>query len=621
MSLSKKTIYVSILVSLWIIALLMWGVIIYSGKIVRFVQLFSEPKEEIVRSGEDIPQFLKLPDGFSASIFAENLISPRVMTYDPAGNLIVSITSQGRVVALPDKDGDGVADETVTVADGLSSPHGLAMRCADSCELYVGETDKVSVYDYEAANLKATNKRKIVDLPGGGHYTRSILFTRLPSPAAQAVGGQVPAPNDNKLLISVGSSCNVCNEEDSRRAKILVANADGSDLKEFARGLRNAVFMTIHPVTGKIWATEMGRDLLGDDIPPDEINIIEEGKNYGWPICYGKNIHDGEFDKNVYFRNPCMEPFETPSHIDIQAHSAPLGIAFVPEDPPSPPAADSDGRGGWPQEYWFNAFVAYHGSWNRSVPTGYKIVRYKLDTEGAYLSEEDFITGWLQSDGSVLGRPADILVQPGGVMFISDDKAGVIYRVVYKGKKISTEAKDKLNLIRIANVIDGATIKSPFVVRGEARGYWFFEASFPMRLYDGNGKEIAVAIAQAEGEWMTENFVPFSAELKFVAPATKDGVLVFQKDNPSGLPEYDDEVRIPVTFDPPAGEKPPQHAVGSCRATGCSGQVCSDKDVVTTCEFRQEYACYQKAKCERQATGECGWTQTAELASCLHGAQ
>lgn len=589
MSLSKKTIYVSILVSLWLIALLMWGAVIYSGKIVRLAQLFSKPKEGASQIYEgDITQLLKLPEGFSASIFAKNLVNPRAMAYDPAGNLIVSITSEGKVVALPDKDGDGIADELIIVAEGLSYPHGLAVRCTDSCELYVAETDNVSVYDYDVSNLKAINKRKIIDLPRGGHYTRSILF--------------MPAPDDNKLLISVGSSCNACNEEDLRRAKILVANADGSDLKEFAKGLRNAVFMAIHPVTGKIWATEMGRDLLGDNIPPDEINIIEEGKNYGWPICYGKNIHDDEFDKNVYFRNPCMEPFETSSHIDIQAHSAPLGLAFAPEE-------------GWPQEYWFNAFVAYHGSWNRSVPTGYKIVRYKLDAEGGYLGEEDFITGWLQKDGSVLGRPADILIQPGGVMFVSDDKAGVIYRIVYKRKELSTEAKDKLDLIRTTNVKDGTAIKSPFVVHGEARGYWFFEASFPVRLYDGNGEEIAVSIAQAEEEWMTENFVPFSAELKFAAPATKEGVLVLQKDNPSGLPEHDDELRIPVKFE----TNPSQSGVGACRATGCSGQFCSDKDVVTTCEFSPEYACYQKAKCERQATGDCGWTQTAELASCLGG--
>jgi len=169
----------------------------------------------------------------------------------------------------------------------------------------------------------------------------------------------------------------------------------------------------------------MGRDNIGDDLPPDEINIIENlstssGQNsipnFGWPICYGKNIHDSDFDKNVYIRDPCAD--KIPSHIDLQAHSAPLGLAFVPEE-------------GWLQDYWHNLFVAYHGSWNRSEPTGYKVVRIKLDSKGNYLGIEDFITGWLTKDGA-LGRPVDILVQPGGIMYITDDKAGVIYKVTYK---------------------------------------------------------------------------------------------------------------------------------------------------------------------------------------------
>jgi glucose/arabinose dehydrogenase len=181
--------------------------------------------------------------------------------------------------------------------------------------------------------------------------------------------------------------------------------------------------MVLHPVNGKVWATEMGRDLLGDDIPPDEVNIVEEGKNYGWPICYGKNIHDTDFDKNTYFRNPCMEPFEAASHIDLQAHSAPLGIAFIPEDPPA---------GGWPEDWWHNAIVAYHGSWNRTEPTGYKLVRLKTDASGRYRGIEDFITGWLAPNGA-LGRPVDVLIQPGGTMFVSDDKAGVIYRITRNG--------------------------------------------------------------------------------------------------------------------------------------------------------------------------------------------
>ena len=466
---------------------------------------------------------LKLPDGFSVSIFAKDLVNPRVLSYDPAGNLIVSITSEGRVVALPDKNGDGVADEIITVIDGLNRPHGLATRCTEKCELYIAETNQVAIYDYDVQNLKAVNKRKIIDLPGGGnHFTRTILF--------------MPAPNDHKLLTSVGSSCNVCNESYNWRAKILISNADGGDLKEFARGLRNTVFMAIHPVTGEIWGTEMGRDLLGDNLPPDEINIIQNSiPNFGWPTCYGKNIHDTNFDKNTYIRNPCMKPFETPSYLDIPAHSAPLGLTFIPEE-------------GWPQEYWYNLLVAYHGSWNRSAPTGYKIVRYKLDAQGNYLDEEDFISGWLTENGEVLGRPVDILIQPGGIIYVSDDKAGVIYRVVYNWQEKSARLEDKTDLIRVSSPKENDVIKSPIVISGEARGYWFFEADFPARLLDGNGKEIAISIARAQSNWMTEDFVSFLTEIKFEAPKTESGTLVLQKDNPSGLPEHADEVRIPIRF-------------------------------------------------------------------------
>ena len=376
----------------------------------------TSPPENIAEVINTTGMPLKLPAGFSISIFAKDLIAPRVIKFDPAGNLVASITSEGKVVVLPDKNGDGRADSEITILSGLNKPHGLAFKCdGDVCKLYVAETDKIVFYDYDKENLKAANKKKLTDLPSGaGHFTRTIEF----------------GP-DSRLYVSIGSSCNVCNETDSRRAKIFSMNADGGDFKEFARGLRNAVFFTWSYVDGRMWATEMGRDYLGDYLPPDEINIIGlstavSGRNsipnFGWPTCYGKNIHDTDFDKNTYIRNPCMEPFEAPSYIDLPAHSAPLGLAFIPEE-------------GWPQEYWYNLLVAYHGSWNRTVPDGYKIVRMKLDAKGNYSGVEDFITGWLTPDNQALGRPVDILVQPGGTMYISDDKAGVIYRVTYFGNK------------------------------------------------------------------------------------------------------------------------------------------------------------------------------------------
>ncbi|HSB33608.1 MAG TPA: PQQ-dependent sugar dehydrogenase, partial [Nitrospirota bacterium] len=285
---------------------------------------------------------LRLPPGFYISLFAKGLGGPRVMVSDPSGTMLVSIPSQGRVVALPDADKDGVADRVVTVIRGLNRPHGMAFRCAPSCKLYIAEEHQVSVYSYDGKDFRAEKEKKIADLPqGSGHSTRTLLF--------------LPGPSDDQLLISVGSSCNVCREKDSRRAKVLVVPAEGGDPGVFASGLRNAVFMAIRPKTNRVWVTEMGRDLLGDNTPPDEINIIDQGRDYGWPFCFGKNVHDDDFDPEG--AHVCRQPATVPSHIDIPAHSAPLGLAFFPEE-------------GWPKEFRNNLLVSFHGSWNRSSPTG-----------------------------------------------------------------------------------------------------------------------------------------------------------------------------------------------------------------------------------------------------------
>ena len=213
----------------------------------------------------------------------------------------------------------------------------------------------------------------------------------------------------------MGSSCDVCEEKDPRYASILAVDADGGELTTFASGLRNPVFMAVHPLSKHVWATEMGRDYLGDDLPPDEINIILKGGHYGWPCCYGKRVHDDNFDPTGTHREFCGETI--PAFIDIPAHSAPLGLAFFPKE--------------WPEEFRHDLLVAYHGSWNRTEPTGYKVVRHRLDSAGNPVDAEDFITGWLTPAGA-LGRPVDILISPDGVIYISDDHAGVVYRVVYE---------------------------------------------------------------------------------------------------------------------------------------------------------------------------------------------
>jgi glucose/arabinose dehydrogenase len=366
------------------------------------VKLLDEPKHPEGKGALPSSVPFKLPPGFAISLFAKNLPGARVLALDPNGNLMVSLTSQGRVVALPDANDDGVADVVVNVLEGLDKPHGLAFGPGKEPRLFVAETGRVAAYDYDPVRLTATNPQNIADLPlGGRHFTRSLLF--------------LPGTRDRRLLISVGSSCDACEEKDWRYAKILAVDPDGGELETYASGLRNPVFMAVHPQSKHVWATEMGRDNLGDNLPPDEINIILEGSHYGWPYCYGKRLYDDKTDPTGAHREFCKDTI--PSFIDLPAHSAPLGLAFFPKE--------------WPQEFRHDLLVAFHGSWNRTETTGYKVVRYKLDTVGNYIDVEDFITGWLTPAGA-LGRPVDILIKDDGVMFISDDKAGVVYRVVYE---------------------------------------------------------------------------------------------------------------------------------------------------------------------------------------------
>jgi glucose/arabinose dehydrogenase len=369
-----------------------------------------QPEPQTTVNGP-IVSFLHVPDGFKATYFAKNVPGARVMIFDSNGRMLVSETDKGAVALLNDTDGDGTADTNTILIKGLDHPHGLLFDCfsnGNPCRLYVATIDALMRYDYDPAvgtvTSSGTNVMDFQNSATDRHKTRTLIW--------------LPGAEGKTMLISIGSTCNVCNESTAhtQHGKILAFDVETNKVSEYATGLRNAVFMTTNFIDGSVWAADMGRDGLGDEMPPDEINIIKKGGNYGWPICYGKNIHDAEFDKNTYIRNPCMEPFEIPSLIDIPAHSAPLGLAFVPEE-------------GWPEEYWYDLLVAYHGSWNRSEPTGYKIVRMKLDAKGNYSGTEDFITGWLTDTGKKLGRPADILVQPGGVMYVSDDLAGVIYKI------------------------------------------------------------------------------------------------------------------------------------------------------------------------------------------------
>lgn len=343
---------------------------------------------------------LKLPAGFKINIFSRDVPGARVMLFDKSNQIVVSLIGAGKVVRLKDLDNDGVVDQSELILQGLKNPHGLVFW---GDRLVVAEEQRVMSYIYEK-RATITNGEKIMDLSGpGGHFTRTL--------------GVGP---DGKLYVSIGSSCNVCRENDMRRAAIMVVEPEGKS-RVFASGLRNSVFFTWQPQTGEMWATDNGRDRIGDDIPPDEINIIKEGKFYGWPFCYGKNVWDQTFDSSTEAQAHCQSA--EPAYVDLQAHSAALGLAFVP--------ANSK----WPVEYRNNLLVAYHGSWNRSIPTGYKIVRVKLDDKGKYLGTEDFISGWLPDPPNgeqVYGRPVGLTFGPDGALYISDDKIGVIYRVVYQ---------------------------------------------------------------------------------------------------------------------------------------------------------------------------------------------
>lgn len=341
-------------------------------------------------------QRLRLPPGFAIEPFAEGLGPARFMTLDPGGTLLVSIPRAGRVVALPDADGDGRADRVVPVVEGLELPHGLAFQGG---RLYVAETGRVIRFRYDPRSLKVEGPSEVVvpDLPPrGGHWTRTIAF----------------GP-DGRLYVSVGSSCNVCREKDPRRAAILRTRPDGRT-EPFATGLRNAVGIAFHPESGQLWATVNERDWRGDDLPPDYVTVVREGGFYGWPDCFaveGRAVPDTTFDSRASCQGVSLPT------VEIQAHSAPLGLAFYTGEQ-------------FPPEYRGDLFVASHGSWNRSVPTGYKVIRIRLG--GPRPQVEEFASGWLVGRRA-WGRPVDLVVGRDGSLFLSDDHQGVIYRIRYRG--------------------------------------------------------------------------------------------------------------------------------------------------------------------------------------------
>jgi glucose/arabinose dehydrogenase len=331
---------------------------------------------------------LRVPPGFKVSVFAQNLQGVRYLALGPDNAVYASQPASGLIVKLTDTNRDGVADTAVTILRGLHGPFGIAFR-GDT--MYVAEVNDVIRFDPGRTEPVTVVPR----IPSGGHSTRTILF----------------GP-DGKLYLAVGSSCNLCDERDSMRAAVTQLNRDGSGGRIFAKGLRNTVGMAFHPTTGELWGNNNDRDNLGDDVPPEHVNIIKDGRNYGWPQCYLPGKPNPE-----YGSADCSQV--EPPVITVQAHSAPLGLAFYTGTQ-------------FPQDYRGDAFMTLHGSWNRTVPTGAKVVRVQVDSGGRRATGVDeFVNGWQRPDGSRWGRPVGLLVLPDGSLLISDDMGGKIWRVSY----------------------------------------------------------------------------------------------------------------------------------------------------------------------------------------------
>ncbi len=339
--------------------------------------------------------YLHLPPGFHASEYASGLSGPRFITVGPSGALFVAERGTGRILALLDPGHQGRATETVVVASGLDDPASVVY--ADGA-LYVGEQTRITRLTL-GPDLRAVAQSVVIsNLPTDGqHITRTVLLGA-----------------DGAIYVSIGSSCNVCIESDPRRAAVWRYNPDGSGGRLYARGLRNAVGMAINSVNRQIWVTNNGRDNLGDNLPPDSIYALRDGGDYGWPRCHAGTVVDPQFGG----AGACAGVVQPLAN--LPAHSAPLGLVFATQSQ-LPPA-------------YRGLFVAYHGSWNRSVPTGYKVVFLPLDSSGNIAGPpEDFATGWRQADGHVIGRPVGIAVGADGALYVSDDTGGAIIRMAYTG--------------------------------------------------------------------------------------------------------------------------------------------------------------------------------------------
>lgn len=353
----------------------------------------AEPPTELTTPAFDGK--LLVPDGLKVTEFGK-VGGVRMMALGPDGAVYASRPSAGEVVRLVDANHDGVAESQNVVARGLDKPHGLAFRDG---WLYIANTGAVvrGRLDPNAGMAMVGTPETVATYSaGGGHWSRTVIFG-----------------DDGAMYVSIGSTCNLCEEKSPDRAAVLRFEGGSTQGRVYASGVRNAVGMAMHPVTKAIWVTQNERDNLPpnhQDLPFEEINILQDGGDYGWPYCHGDRVPNPEYNDQARC-NQTIAPALT-----MQAHSAPLGIAFLA------------GATALPAAYRGDALVAFHGSWNRNDPTGAKVVRIRV-ADGRPVAAEDFIVGWQDASGKRWGRPVDVLVDADGAVLVSDDLGGVLYRV------------------------------------------------------------------------------------------------------------------------------------------------------------------------------------------------
>jgi len=339
---------------------------------------------------------ITLPPGFKISVFADNVPNARSIAAGPDGVFFVGSRNAGKVYAVIDTDRDYQADKVLVIASGLWSPNGVAYRGGD---LYVAEINRVIRFPDIMQNLAAPGEPLVVNDTFPSRRWHGWKFIRF-------------GP-DEKLYVPVGAPCNVCMQKDPRFATIMRMDPDGRNLEIYAQGVRNTVGFDWHPHTGNLWFTDNGRDYLGDDLPPDELNhAVRKGQHFGFPYYHGKALDDPKFGK--------LAPTDayTPPVQELGPHVASLGMRFYTGQQ-------------FPDKYHGQIFIAEHGSWNRSEPIGYRITVVSLKGSRA-VSYNIFAHGWLQKDNTVIGQPVDLEVLPDGSLLVSDDHADRIYRIAYR---------------------------------------------------------------------------------------------------------------------------------------------------------------------------------------------